>query len=219
MSVSPIEIKKECLILCEGRDEENFLNNFLTNRSQTECQDYVSKIQVLNFGGNEELPSYIQALKVSPNFSKVRSMLIIRDAEKDADKASSQIQSALRKANLPVPNSVCQWENGTLRVGFLLFPSCSNELCNGTLEDLCIDILKESEDDGITTMVDEFLDTIESKRQAALRHRHKSKLHTYFSVNDKYVGQKIGEAARSGALDWGSDKLKPMTSFIRELFQ
>lgn len=109
-------------------------------------------------------------------------------------------------------------EPGKPKIGFLLFPSCSNELCNGTLEDLCIEILKESEADGITTMVDEFLDTIENKRQAALRHRHKSKLHTYFSVTDKYVGQKIGEAARSGAFDWDNERLKPMIAFIRELF-
>lgn len=219
MPSEPIKIVKEHLIMCEGQDEYHFLIAYLNAPSLSQFPEFANNIQVYDFGGNEELEQKIQALVVSPNFSKVESLLIIRDAEKDADKASSQIQSALRKANLPVPNSVCQWENGTLRVGFLLFPSCSNELCNGTLEDLCIDILKESEDDGVTTMVDEFLDTIESKRHVALRHRHKSKLHTYFSVNDKYVGQKIGEAARSGALDWGSDKLKPMTYFIRELFQ
>lgn len=218
MPIAPILIDKDHLILCEGKDEKNFLENFLANRSQSGCTDYVSEMQVLNFGGNEELPGYIQALKVSPNFSKVKTVLVIRDAEQDARSAISQIQGALQKAGLPVPGSVYQWESGKPKTGFLLFPSCSCELCNGTLEDLCISILKETDVPDIITTIGKFLNTIEAKRQTPFRYPHKSKLHTYFSITDKYVGQKIGEAARSGAFDWDSERLKPMTSFICELF-
>lgn len=125
----------------------------------------------------------------------------------------------MRKANLPVPSSVCKWESGEPKTGFLLFPSCSTEICNGTLEDLCLDIIKESQAPEIITTIDDFLDTMGAKYQRNFPHRFKSKLHTYFSVTDKYVGQKIGEAARSGAFNWDSEKLKPMTDFINNLFQ
>lgn len=115
MPINRTEIEKSCLILCEGRDEENFLNVFLANRSKNECWAYVSEIQVMNFGGNEELLGFFQALKVSPNFSKVESILVIRDAEKDANRAVSQIQSALLNANLSIPDSVYQWNQESPR--------------------------------------------------------------------------------------------------------
>lgn len=91
MPVNLTKIEKRFLVLCEGRDEKNFLDIFLANRLKREGFEYASEIQVMNFGGNEELPRFVQTLKVSPNFSKVESLLVIRDAEKNAENAISQI--------------------------------------------------------------------------------------------------------------------------------
>lgn len=218
MAKEKVQIIKKHLIMCEGLDEFKFLVEYLNNPTLSLYPGFANDIQVYDFGGNEELDKIMRTLIVTPNFDKLESLLVMRDAEKDANTAVSQIQSALRKAGLPIPDSVCQWKPGNPKTGFLLFPNCSDVLCNGTLEDLCLDIIKESQTPDIITTIDNFLDTMATKHQRSFPHRFKTKLHTYFSVTDKYVGLKIGEAARAGAFDWGSDRLNPMTAFIQELF-
>ena len=41
-------------------------------------------------------------------------------------------------------------------------------------------------------------------------------IHTYFSVNEKYISLKIGEAAKAGAFAWDHEKLAGLKSIILE---
>jgi len=43
---------------------------------------------------------------------------------------------------------------------------------------------------------------------------HKTKLHSYLSGKDDFVGLKIGEASKAGAWDWDHERLKQFKDLI-----
>jgi hypothetical protein len=47
-----------------------------------------------------------------------------------------------------------------------------------------------------------------------IKRPHKTKLHTYLSGKNDFVGLKIGEAAKAGAWNWEHLKLKPFRDII-----
>ncbi len=208
------KIHKPYLIMCEGEDEFRFLISFLNCPEMEDNPFFANDVQVINFGGNEELPLKLNVLKITPGFEQVKSLLILRDAEKDAQAAVRQIQNGLLKANLPVPSEAGKWEGKDVKIGFLLFPTCDTSVCEGTLEDLCLSILKEDTSSKILAEIDTFLKLLKESHQRIFPHEFKAKLHTYFSITDKFVGMKIGEAANAGAFDWSSFKLNSLKTFL-----
>lgn len=212
-----ISVDKKYVILCEGRDEERFIRKYLKSEAVAGYPSLSDNIQIINFGGNDELPGRLKLLKVTPGFEQVEALLIIRDAEKNATIATNQIKRSLENSGLPKPAGPGVWVEGTPNVGFLLFPVCSNEPVSGALEDLCLLVLKEPEKADILDQIKEFLQVLKQKGlRDGYPHEFKTKLHTYFSVTDKYVGSKIGEAADAGAFDWNSIYLEPLKNFIVE---
>ena len=49
------KIVKSYLLLCEGRDAERFLINYLESEALAQDQRFYNDIQVMDFGGNEDL--------------------------------------------------------------------------------------------------------------------------------------------------------------------
>ena len=214
------EIHKKHLIVCEGQDEFWFLAWYLNNDTLAEHKEFANDIQIFDFGGNEELSNSLKVLKLTNGFEFVESLLVMRDAERDASKAISEVKSALRKADLPVPDIPHKWvTDGKIKVGFLLFPTFDEDPSKGTLEDLCISILKEQGHELILKDIDIFLDNLNKKYQREFPHEFKTKLHTYFSITDRYVSLKVGEAASAGAFDWESDEMNKLKEFILEIFE
>ena len=171
---------------------------------------------MIDFGGNEELHNQLSVLKLTPGFANVESLLIMRDAERNAEGAIKQISASLGKVNLPVPEGPGVWvsQGGKLKVGYLLFPDCNNIAKEGTLEDLCLSILKQSDYIKVLEEIRRFLVLLKQNCQREFSHEFKTRLHTYFSVTDKFVGMKIGEAAEAQAFDWNHDKVSFFKSFL-----
>jgi len=177
-------------------------------------------IQVMDFGGNSDLLEQLKVLKVTPGFDEIKTLLIVRDAERDASSAVRQIRTALENNGFSAPDGPHRWvkdeENNGIHIGFLLFPGCDEAPMAGTLEDLCAFILKEPAPPKLLEVVDRFLDQLKTERGRDFVHRFKTRLHTCLAVSDKYVGMKIGEAAKAGAFDWSDEKLTPLREFIQE---
>ena len=102
-------IEKRHLILCEGRDELFFLIAYLNSTHLSATPEFSEDIQVLDFGGNSDLLEQLKVLKVTPGFDEVKTLLIVRDAEKDANAAIQQIRTALEKNGFSAPDSPHQW--------------------------------------------------------------------------------------------------------------
>ena len=219
------KIEKQYLIVCEGRDAENFLKTYL---DESDIGQNLSKnIQVINFGGIKELTNNLKNLRNTAGFDNLKFLLIIRDAETNFQSAIQSIQKSLESNKLPVPKSSFIWEapkdempekDEMPKTGFLLFPTCDANPTNGTLEDLCFSILSNAKAPDLKQEIANFMDTLKAKHQFNFTHPFKTQLHTYFSIHNNYVSLKIGEAARAGAFDWNHKKLTPLKEFLLKMF-
>ena len=212
----PIErkhIRKSYLVLCEGRDAEQFLIEYLNSKALAEDHRFSEEIQVIDFGGNDDLHNFLMNLRNMDGFDRVKNLAIIRDAEKDFTRACKEIRRALEQCCLAGPKNCGTWaETDTgLNIGFMLFP-LNNDA--GTLEDLCLRILSETNSSNILSSIDEFLAEMESTYGHCFPRKHKNKLHTYLSSTDKYVTMQLGLASRAGAFDWSNKTLEPLKSFL-----
>lgn len=210
-------IVKKHLIFCEGVDEKFFLIHYLNSKEMQDDPFFAEEIQIIDFGGNEELETKLKTLALSSGFTSVKSLLVIRDAETDGNRAITQIQTSLKNTGFPVPNGPGEWqveENVKQKIAFLLFPTCDESVKNGTLEDLCLSILKQPDGSDMLKEIQMFFLSLTEKYQREFPHEHKAKLHTYFSITDKFVGMKIGEAAKANAFDWNSEKLRFLKNFL-----
>ncbi len=210
------KILKDYVILCEGRDAQEFLISFLNNVDSEKSDFLKNDIQVFDFGGNEELQKFVETLKKMEDFDRIRSMLIVRDAETDAAKAKGEICTVLEKEGLPIPDAACSWKPGEISVAYALFPGFDKDKVNGTLEDLCISILSENGNETVLEEIASFIEKLKKKGRSFPR-EFKTRLHTYFSVTDKYTSLKIGEAAKAGAFAWNDSKLMPLKQCIEEM--
>ena len=216
----PIELKhivKHYLVLCEGKDEVNFLVNYLESDALAFDHRFSNDIQVLDFGGNSDLCNFLMSLRNMDRFDQVTSVAVIRDAEKDFDKACREVKYSLKKSGFIVPKQSGTWEADCsgMKIGFILLPLDNGA---GTLEDLCLRILSEKNSKEIISSTNAFLSEMENNYGRVYHRKHKNVLHTYFSASDKYVTMPIGRASQSGAFDWESEKLIPLLRFLNEGF-
>ena len=63
MSIERKQIVKPYLLLCEGRDAEGFLINYLNSNALKQDLRFSNEIQVFDFGGNENLTNFLMNLK------------------------------------------------------------------------------------------------------------------------------------------------------------
>lgn len=196
------------LLLVEGADEKYFFIRA--------CDAYgKNNIQVMDFGGITDLPNFLKILNKMPNFQEVKALAIVRDAETDASKAICDIQYALQSINLPAPNQPFeQIKTNSLSIEFGIFPGQKNGSVweNGTLEDLC---LKTISDKVLLSLAKDYVDKADVHNH--ISHKHKARLHTWLSGNDRYIGMKIGEAAQAGAWNWQSQAMIPFKDLMQRL--
>lgn len=210
-------LKKDtpCLLFCEGRDEKEFLEQYI-NRFLINEDAIYKKILVINFGGNNELTNRLKATKLLEGFNYVKGIAIIRDAENNCIGAEQSINNSIDISGL----------QGNLFSGssIYLFPHKDEvgNWNNGTLEDLCLcilaeDIPNEINSENLLERCKNFVDDIDMQRDRNFPRKHKNLLHTYFSVTNKFVDLKIGEAARAGAFNWQHQKLNDLKEFLLTL--
>lgn len=54
-------------------------------------------------------------------------------------------------------------------------------------------------------------------RKRRFSHRHKTRLHTYFSANNKFVSMKVEEAAHAGAFNWTHPNMEPLKKCLGKM--
>lgn len=214
-------IEKRYVILCEGIDTFNFMLQYLKSNALSYDQRFSNDIQLFDFGGIDNLYTFILSLKGMENFDAITRLLIIRDAETSVERANNMIHTALTKSDLPVPKCCHSWttEGVEIQTAFTLMPTCSPEPSTGALEDLCWDILKDEHACQMKKDIQEFIWQMKKKYNSIQTHEHKSRLHSYFSVNEKLISLKIGEAAKAGAFDWNSPKLQSLKELLEQGFE
>ena len=221
MAILHNEIIKKYLILCEGKDTEQFVLSYLNCKELRIDKRFSSDIQTFDFGGITQLSDFIGNLRNMDGFESVNCMMVLRDAETNPENAVRMIVKALKENHLSVPVEGNSWseqdENG-LATSYTLMPTCKQPYISGTLEDLCWDILKDEQVVELKNEAKEFVSHIMKTYQSITSHEHKARLHIFFSINEKFVTMKIGEAVKAGAFDLKSERLIPLKNLIEEGF-
>ena len=211
------KIARPHLIICEGRDAQNYLIFFLKPliKDDKRYEDF----QVLDAGGNDDLPQFIKTLSILSGFSMVKSVTVVRDSERNSRGASESIQTLLKNNGFAAPSKPCEvvYPSGTkhdVKVGYALFPKFNSDNANGTLEDLCLSTLNPTEDkEGkLLKAADNAV-----KQVGELQRPHKNRLHTYLSLTDKFVGLKIGESAKANAFDFSAAQVNPLKILLSQI--
>jgi len=141
--------------------------------------------------------------------------------ETNAASACQSIQAALRDTGFAAPDKPCCRMTDSrasyphISTGFVLFPSCSAALQNGTLEDLCLRMLAQENAKTLLSSADAAL----APYKKQLPRLHKNRLHTYFSMTDAFVSLKVGEASRDGAFCYECPEMESLKSFLVQMAQ
>lgn len=220
MAIENERIRTKYLILCEGKDAQNFMIQYLNSDVLSVDNRFSDDVQVMDFGGIKMLSSYIATLKNMDGYQDVTRIMVLRDAETNAEGAVDSVTNSFLKNGLVVPERCNQWNfSDTPGTAFSLFPACCVDLTNGTLEDLCWDILADERAEECRKDVQAFIGEMKNKySDSILTFEHKCRLHTYFSVKDDFVSLKIGEAAKAKAFNWNHERLLPLRKLIEEGF-
>jgi hypothetical protein len=201
---------KPHLIICEGADAMHYLISIL--RHFIGEDDRFENYQALDFGGISDLYSYLVNLQKLQGYENVKTITVIRDAEKDAQSALASIKGAFSNAGFVCADGVNKVSaEGTPRTGYTLFPSCGENLENGTLEDLCLRALSKD------NSKDVLLKSDTAVKDFCFKRPHKNRLHAYFSLTDEYVGMKLGEAAGALAFDFNCPEIKSLRQFLSQM--
>ena len=202
-------------ILCEGADATYFIIKYLEYliKKNNEFESFCA----FDFGGVEELSTFLDEAKSYPGFDSVRSILILRDSELCFNSAVRSIQSALVNNGYPTPANPHEIAyNNTISVAYSLFPMLSKNGTSGTLENLILRNLKEEDVDVILNEVDGFIEKL-NERGRSFSWPHKTKLHTYFSVTDRFVTMKLSEAVAAGAFNYECDEMNSLKELLTSL--
>lgn len=206
------------IIFCEGMDEKSFLINYLNYMGERDDY-YDERFDVKDFGGISELENRLAALKKMPNFDTVKSILIIRDAETDANTAKLNIKNALEYNGFTMPSRPgVIVEVGGIKISYLLFPYLDGEGKKpGTLEHLCLELASVEDKELILNDVNNLLEKTENEYKLRHPRIHKNQLHTFMSLFDKYAGSKAGEAGKYGLYDWEHPLLAHLKQVLRDI--
>lgn len=203
------DVEGETLLLVEGIEDARFFSAILRRLKRDD-------VQIARVGGRSYFrPFLTSVLSKSDNFSRLRRLGIVRDADLSAESTLRSLRDALDVAHLPAPSQA--WEVAVgyrLRVSLAILPDGSSQ---GNLEDLCLRAIGNSPE---STCVEQYVACRErAGLQIATNKIAKSKVHTYLAVGTGGAdpGLRIGEAAEAGVWDWEAPAFRQMVEFLHNL--
>ncbi|OQY27913.1 MAG: hypothetical protein B6244_09190 [Candidatus Cloacimonetes bacterium 4572_55] len=211
-------IDKDNLLIVEGKDEIGFFEALLAHINAED------KVQIVPVGGKDQFKNEFPTLLESPNFSRVKSYGIVRDADDNADNTFQSVQGLLRRYDQPIPQASGEIIslNG-VATGVFIMPGNSEE---GMLENLC---LKTVDDHPVSDCVDKYIDCLHK----TLEHREKNtpkdpntyyfpkneakvKMYAFLAGMNTYIPS-LGIAAKKGYFNLNSEILDDIKAFLQKL--
>ncbi len=203
MGPRPRPISSEAQLLVEGNDADAFFEAMIRHLS-------LENLQVQNFGGVTELRTFLSAFVKLSDFSGVKSIGIIRDAEDSALGAFESVRGSLERAELTVPDAIGKLTGDRPAVSVMILPGPNR---TGMLETLLWDTIR---DDEVRVCIDAFFDCVEELHGEALHRPHKSRARAFLATkHDPHLS--VGNAAKRGYWDLDHLALGPVRTFLREI--
>ncbi len=142
MRRSPRKIESDVQLLVEGKDSEGFFNALIGHLG-------ITNVQIQDFGGVTDLRNFLRAFVNGPDFSRVTSIGIVRDAESCSRGAFESVQGSLKGVELPVPQVARQLVGDRPAIAVMILPS---ENRAGMLETLLNETLRGDKERAASTL-------------------------------------------------------------------
>jgi len=157
---------KSRLMVVEGKEDQEFFIQLATHLSVIDGWP----LQIEQLDGKGNFREFLLALTRHPRFGKLTSIGIVRDADFGTNSFQS-VRDTIRSANdvsplqLPVPERVLEFAQGTPKTGVLILPSGERE---GMIEDLIMDAFDE---DPVAKCVDKYVGCLIAEGQSVSQAR------------------------------------------------
>lgn len=198
-----VKIEQPNVLIVEGKEEELFFGALIEHLR-------LQGIEIRSIGGKEKLRGNLKALVLTPGFSRVTSLGIVRDADADPNAAFQSVRDALRAANLLAPDHPLEIVGVNPRVAVLILPG---EGSPGTLEDVC---LKAVAEDPTLFCVEQYFKCLEQKKLLLPYNMSKAKVEVFLASRPE-PDLRLGEAAKKGYWPWDHEAFQPLKDFINVL--
>ena len=197
-----VNIRDPIQLLVEGNDGRNFFEAFRDHLA-------LSGMQIHNYDGVPDLPKFLRGFPGTSNFSQVRRIGIVRDAEKSADSAFQSVQSALRNAHLTAPSKASLFAEGNPQTGVLILPRDGS----GMLET----VLSQSfAGTPVDSCIDEFFRCVKSEVGDEALRPEKARAHAYLAtMPEPHVS--VGVAAKKKYWNLDHEAFRPIRDFLQAL--
>ena len=199
-----IEIRRPRQLLVEGKDGEHWFEALIKHLPLD--------IQVHNYGGVNELRSFLKGFAKGPRFHQVASLGIVQDSERRREEdAFRSVADSLRATGLPVPRAT--GADGIAgdgpRVGVMILPGSGE---SGMLESL----LKQSlAGDSVRPCIDAFM-ACSTQAGMVIRRPEKAFVHAFLATRrDPHVS--VGVAAQKGYWDFEHPAFEEIRRFLSAL--
>lgn len=197
-------VEKPVQLLVEGKDQLNFFEAFIR---RLELQN---AMQVQDFGGVNQLRSFLLALVDSPGFETVVSVGIVRDAEDCAESARQSVNDSLRNAGLPALGDAAGRGNGP-EVQILVLPGEGSEA--GMLETL---LCRSVADKPVNECIDHFFECADALPGVDIRRPDKARAQAYLATQPE-PQVSVGVAAQKGYWPLDHDAFAEIRRFLTGL--
>ncbi|MFQ5852799.1 MAG: DUF3226 domain-containing protein [Candidatus Binatia bacterium] len=197
-----VGITKPNVLVVEGREEELFFGAFTEYLA-------LQNIQIMGIGGKTNLQPNLKALTLSPRFTEVISLGLVRDANADPHAAFQSVCGALQSVELPTPERPLVSAGDSPRVTVMILPE---EAAPGMLEDLCLSALVQ---DPAMTCVEQYFQCLQ-QQGSILQNPSKAKVQA-FLASRREAGKRLGEAAQAGYLPWDHKAFDRVRAFLRQV--
>lgn len=214
----PEEVKKERVLLVEGRDELNYFTALL---KFIHLEDHV---QIIEIGGKDKFLDTFPAFLNLPGFNQITAYAIIRDADDSHINTYESIKGLLKKYGQPCPpHSNAYYTGNGVKVGIFILPGNAE---TGMLESLCLQTIANHP---AMPCVEDFMRCINANLEQKPSHSlhdttkmyrpkngEKAKLLAFLATLHEATTS-IGIAAQKGYWPFDHEALANLRAFLREL--
>lgn len=201
MPRSPLPLSQPRLLIGEGTEDVRFCLALLKHLG-------INDVQVEPYGGKAGLRAYLHAVRLRPDFGRLRALAIIRDADTNATSAFHSVCDALRANTFAAPAAAGRWVDSAVRVGVWIMPDGHRA---GMLEDLCLAAVQH---DAAMVCVAEYFRCVFQSQPTPPSHLAKARIHAWLASRAE-PDVRLGEAAEKGYWPWASVAFIPFRTFLQ----
>ncbi len=203
-SENHVQIEAPKMLLVEGDSDRRFFEALLGKLSTTEI------VQVEPYGGKSGLRQFLRLLQVSPDYSKLDSIGVTRDADCSSASAFQSVHDLLTSAGLDAPAEPITPTQSKPRVSVFILPDCESP---GMLETLC---LRAVQGDPAMECVKQYLRCLKETAGMPPKNRDKARAHAFLASRER-PELRVGEAAEAGYWQLDAPVFAPLHSFLLAL--